>query len=217
MPTILLANRTEQGSLATPTNTENCDLSYNIDKNKIESIHFKTSSNYKFYMIMSNQIQCKYSSNSNSHQNKPMRISNQCSFLYLVILATSMLSMISTLPSAESFCITQPTTIRSSTQSASSTIFSKPTTNFKTQSTSSIASVTIDSPPSSSASEMSSFQKRMLERMNPTKKKPPMNRNIPANLMKIETLLEYKKVVGGNTDKLIVVRFYAPWCKVRYC
>jgi hypothetical protein len=64
---------------------------------------------------------------------------------------------------------------------------------------------------------MSSFQKRMLERMNPTKKKPPMNRNIPANLMKIETLLEYKKVVGGNTDKLIVVRFYAPWCKVRYC
>ena len=165
---------------------------------------------------MSNQIQCKYS--SNSHQNNmPMRISNRFSFLYFAILAASMLMI----PSAESFCITQPTTIRSSTvgiQSASSATFSKPSTNFqyKPQSTSTIASATIDSPPSSSASEMSSFQKRMLERMNPTKKKMATNRNIPANLMKIETLLEYKKVVGGNTDKLIVVRFYAPWCKVRY-
>jgi len=37
--------------------------------------------------------------------------------------------------------------------------------------------------------------------------------------MKIETLQEYKNIVGGNTDKLVVVRFYAPWCKVRhrYC
>lgn len=176
---------------------------------------------------MSNQTrpQCKYS--SNNHQNKPMRISNQFSFLYFLILATSMLMMISNLPSTESFCITQPTTIRSSTvgigiQSASRTTFSKPSTYFKTQpqstSTSTIALATLDSPPSSSASEMSSFQKRMLERMNPTKKKTPMqtNRNIPANLMKIETLQEYKNVVGGNTDKLIVVRFYAPWCKVRH-
>ena len=33
--------------------------------------------------------------------------------------------------------------------------------------------------------------------------------------MKLETLEEYKNIVGGNKDKLIVVRFYAPWCKVR--
>jgi hypothetical protein len=64
---------------------------------------------------------------------------------------------------------------------------------------------------------MSPFQKRMLERMNPTTKKKPLvrNKNIPENLMNIETLEEYKNIVGGNKDKLIVVRFYAPWCKVR--
>jgi hypothetical protein len=70
MPTILLANRTEQGSLATPTNTENCDLSYNIDKNKIESIHFKTSSNYKFFYdhVESNSMQIQQQQQQPSKQ-----------------------------------------------------------------------------------------------------------------------------------------------------
>lgn len=163
--------------------------------------------------------QCKYSS-SNNQQNKRMKISNQpsassssFSFQYLVILAACMLMMITNLPSTESFCITPPSTRSSSIgiQSVSSRTFSK--SHFKTQSTI-LSLATIDSPPTSSASGMSSFQRRMLERMNPTKKKSPIpNRKIPPNLMKIETLQEYKNIVGGNTDKLVVVRFYAPWCK----
>lgn len=39
------------------------------------------------------------------------------------------------------------------------------------------------------------------------------NKNVPKNLMKIDTLEEYKNVIGENREKLIVVRFYAPWCK----
>jgi len=55
--------------------------------------------------------------------------------------------------------------------------------------------------------------------MNQSTRKPPVKKNIirssnkPDNLYVVETLEEYKKLVGGN-QKLVVVRFYAPWCKV---
>jgi thiol:disulfide interchange protein len=46
-------------------------------------------------------------------------------------------------------------------------------------------------------------------------KTKPLSNNMPSNMQKVETLEEYKKVICSNKDdKLIVVRFYAPWCKV---
>lgn len=68
-----------------------------------------------------------------------------------------------------------------------------------------------DSPPS----EMSDFQRRMKKLITDKKKKKNLqsNKNAPKNLMRIDTLEEYKNVISGNREKLIVVRFYAPWCK----
>lgn len=80
-----------------------------------------------------------------------------------------------------------------------------------------LSATTFDSPPSS---EMSDFQRRMRKLINSSsdKKKKSMqqsnNKNAPKNLMRVDTLEEYKNVISGNRDKLIVVRFYAPWCKV---
>jgi len=122
--------------------------------------------------------------------------------------------LITNLPSAESFCIqSSPSLSPFGIQTSSARISTATTKSTTTTTTTTFAAAsTLDSPPSS---EMSSFQKRMLQRMNPTTKKktPIRNKNIPDNLMKLETLEEYKNIVGGNKDKLIVVRFYAPWCK----
>jgi thioredoxin-like negative regulator of GroEL len=38
--------------------------------------------------------------------------------------------------------------------------------------------------------------------------------NLPSNVKMVTSLQEYKKVVGEETEKLVVARFYAPWCKV---
>ena len=38
---------------------------------------------------------------------------------------------------------------------------------------------------------------------------------LPKNVKVVKTLDEYKKVVGGERDRIVVVRFFAPWCKVR--
>ena len=40
--------------------------------------------------------------------------------------------------------------------------------------------------------------------------------NLPENIKVATTLDEYKKIVGGERERLVVVRFYAPWCKVRH-
>lgn len=39
--------------------------------------------------------------------------------------------------------------------------------------------------------------------------------SMPSNLRVVETLQEYKEVVGDEHTKVIAVRFFAPWCKVR--
>lgn len=44
-----------------------------------------------------------------------------------------------------------------------------------------------------------------------TKKKVKM----PANIKVAKTLGDYKDIVGGERDRIVVVRFFAPWCKVR--
>jgi hypothetical protein len=76
----------------------------------------------------------------------------------------------------------------------------------------------------SSSPQMSDFQRRMINIMgnqpnspNRTQKgKPPKQPNSqkPKNVEQVLTLQDYKSVVGDETEKLVVVRFYAPWCKV---
>lgn len=89
---------------------------------------------------------------------------------------------------------------------------------ISTQSRSSIYS-TIDRPSSSSSSEMSSFEKRMRRLINPKntatqkKRKSYGKSNVPPNLIKIQTLNEYKDMICKNKDRIVVVRFYATWCK----
>lgn len=81
-----------------------------------------------------------------------------------------------------------------------------------------------DTPPPSN--EMSDFEKRMrrLVQSNsrttgsaPTRKRQmgstARGRRRPSNFKTAETLKEYKHVVGDEKDRLVVVRFYAPWCK----
>lgn len=65
--------------------------------------------------------------------------------------------------------------------------------------------------------EMSDFQRRMRkvlnhERKNVIKKKKTQSK-VPSNLLHVKNLDEYKRVVGGTKDRIVVVRFYAPWCK----
>jgi len=72
-----------------------------------------------------------------------------------------------------------------------------------------LQALSYDKPPS----EMSDFQKRMKNLvMKPSAKKPP-KRKIPDNFRVVKTLDEYKNMINGNKDQIIVVRFYAPWCK----
>lgn len=79
---------------------------------------------------------------------------------------------------------------------------------------------TIDRP-SSSSNEMSNFEKRMRRLINPKntatqkKRKSYGKSNVPPNLIKVETLNEYKDMICKNKDRIVVVRFYATWCKVR--
>lgn len=82
----------------------------------------------------------------------------------------------------------------------------------------SMTSATFDKPQSS---EMSDFQSRMrrlvteTDERKKTQKSTKRNngRGRPPNFQIIDTLEDYKKVIGVDQEKLIVVRFYAPWCK----
>jgi hypothetical protein len=38
---------------------------------------------------------------------------------------------------------------------------------------------------------------------------------LPFNIKIAKTLDDYKEIVGGETERIVVVRFFAPWCKVR--
>ena len=51
-------------------------------------------------------------------------------------------------------------------------------------------------------------------RSRPTKQQTRSNDKMPANLQIVNTLEEYKVAVGDEKERLVVVRFFAPWCKV---
>jgi len=71
---------------------------------------------------------------------------------------------------------------------------------------------TIDS---SQPTELSDFERRMRKLVTETKiKQRTKPKGVsPFNFQIIDTLDDYKKVVGGNNKDIIVVRFYASWCK----
>ena len=103
------------------------------------------------------------------------------------------------------------------TQSQSQQQQYTPTTNRNLIITS---AATLDGSPSSY--EMSDFAKRMKniirkeEKQRNTKKRTTKSNNAaPKNLLRIKTLSDFKKVVGDEKERLVVVRWYAPWCKVR--
>jgi hypothetical protein len=62
-----------------------------------------------------------------------------------------------------------------------------------------------------------SFEQRMRDMVLGTqqtlKKRAPVTAG-PANLITIDNLKDYKRVVGDETEKMVAVRFYAPWCRV---
>ena len=64
------------------------------------------------------------------------------------------------------------------------------------------------------------FERRMRDMLlkDELKKKKPRTAtsNLPKNVKMITSLDEYKQVVGGEREKIVVARFYAPWCKVCY-
>lgn len=58
------------------------------------------------------------------------------------------------------------------------------------------------------------FTKRMRNLALP--KASPKKKNIsgrPSNVIEVTSLEDYKHVVGEETDKIVAVRFYAPWCR----
>mmetsp|Transcript_6318 Transcript_6318/g.9180 ORF Transcript_6318/g.9180 Transcript_6318/m.9180 type:complete len:196 (+) Transcript_6318:88-675(+) len=76
-----------------------------------------------------------------------------------------------------------------------------------------IGYATIDSP------ETSNFNVRMRNLMNKKMRREKMNKDrrrlSPPNYKVVHTLEEYKNIVAAEDEKLVAVRFFAPWCKVR--
>lgn len=77
-------------------------------------------------------------------------------------------------------------------------------------------------PPStgSASSSSSTFQRRMrglMTKRGTAGRRTSGQRAVdrPANLKTVETLLEYKRALddAGDEDRIVVVRFYAEWCK----
>jgi hypothetical protein len=63
----------------------------------------------------------------------------------------------------------------------------------------------------------SSFEDRMRNMVLGRRKEKTVaiQPKLPDNVKIVSTLGEYKKVVGGEKKSIVVVRFFAPWCKVR--
>lgn len=65
-----------------------------------------------------------------------------------------------------------------------------------------------------SSPRLSDFQQRMkgLVKRSGTAQKNMLEK--PANLKTVRTLMEYKNSLDDDSDKIVVVRFHATWCKV---
>ena len=61
-----------------------------------------------------------------------------------------------------------------------------------------------------------SFERRMRDLVLPKKKPTTVQTDSrPANLKVVETLLDFKRVVADEEDRVVAVRFYSPFCRVR--
>ena len=82
--------------------------------------------------------------------------------------------------------------------------------------TSKRAAATYDvvSPQDLASSNSPSFEERMRGMVfGKTAEKKTTTRTLPPNVCTVDTLQDYRKVVGEETSKVVAVRFYAPWCK----
>lgn len=70
---------------------------------------------------------------------------------------------------------------------------------------------------SNTSPRLSDFQKRMKGIMKRNDAAQRREVEKPANLKTVHTLLDYKQEMEENRDKIVVVRFFATWCKVRPC
>jgi thiol-disulfide isomerase/thioredoxin len=75
----------------------------------------------------------------------------------------------------------------------------------------------VSRPSPRSSSPQSSFQERMRGVMNEENERARIatrkKQSMPQNVFEVETLADYKALVGEESSKLVVVRFYAPWCR----
>ena len=62
---------------------------------------------------------------------------------------------------------------------------------------------------------LSDFQQRMRGLMKRNGASHNRESQKPVNLKTVHTLLDYKKELEDSHDKIVVVRFFATWCKVR--
>lgn len=62
---------------------------------------------------------------------------------------------------------------------------------------------------------LSDFQQRMRGLMKRNGVSHNRQSQKPVNLKTVHTLLDYKKEIENSNDKIVVVRFFATWCKVR--
>lgn len=63
-------------------------------------------------------------------------------------------------------------------------------------------------------SRLSDFQRRMKGLMKRNGVAQRKESEKPSNLKTVHTLLDYKDQLEKNSDKIVVVRFFATWCKV---
>lgn len=96
-------------------------------------------------------------------------------------------------------------------ESVSATATSSSPVSFPDMSTSRQYATTVEHPPP----DTSDFAKRMrsIALPPPPKKKPKTVGGRPSNVIEVTTLEDYKEVVADETNKIVAVRFYAPWCR----
>lgn len=154
-----------------------------------------------------------------SHRHR-LKLSSQR--IILVLCSVFMCSCICKRSNA--FSITPPSTHQSRSSVTSSSLFntySQPQ-RYISRSTRYYMSAILEPPSQSSpvtASRMSDFQQRMkgIVKRNGGRKMVGTSRSAaerPANLRTVHTLEEYKDALDASSGKMVVVRFFATWCKV---
>jgi hypothetical protein len=105
----------------------------------------------------------------------------------------------------------------------SSFLSNRPTRQRHSDNTTFYMSAVIEPPSQSSSSRMSDFQRRMkgiVKRNGVSNGRKVVGSSQsaserPANLKVVHTLEEYKEGLDESNGKIVVVRFFATWCKVR--